>query len=351
MDTSRQLFFSIIIPVFNRPQEIDELLQSLTLQTYRDFEVLVVEDGSSEDARSRVEMYKDRLDLHYYYIPNGGQGFARNFGFGHANGDYFIVFDSDCVIPPDYLSIVNDALTDDYLDAFGGPDAAHPSFSVLQKAISYAMTAPLTTGGIRGNKRHVGVFHPRSFNMGISREVWEQTGGFRWANQSEDMELSIRLRQLGFRVGLISDAVVYHKRRATLSQFFRQAYSFGQGRIRIYRHFRMELKPVHVLPALFTLGLGGLLLANAGSWLMGLMVVQNVGVAVLKCATDVGNLLFLGFLLAVFFHALWSSRNFQVATWSIAAAVCQLLGYGLGFLQALYTSFLGAHRMKKEGSR
>lgn len=334
MTASEQLLFSIIIPVYNRPQEIDELLHSLTLQTYRDFEVLVVEDGSVEDARARAESYKGRLDLQYFYIPNGGQGFARNFGFGRARGDYFIVFDSDCIIPPDYLSIVSKSLSDHYLDAFGGPDAAHPSFSVLQKAISYAMTSPITTGGIRGNRRHVGAFHPRSFNMGISREVWERTGGFRWANQSEDMELSIRLRDLGFRVGLIPEAYVYHKRRATLGQFFRQAHSFGRGRIRIYRHFGSELKTIHLLPAFFVLGLGGLLLL---SLLQSLLAHPALAILALT-----GHFLFLAFLLTIFFHSWSSTRSAKVAVWSVAASVCQLFAYGLGILRELRNLMISA---------
>ena len=171
------MFFSIIIPLYNRPQEIDELLDSLTRQTYPSFEVLVIEDGSPRDARLVVEGYRDRLDVYYYVKPNAGQGFARNFGFERAKGDYFIVFDSDCLIPVDYLTRVATFLARTPLDAYGGPDAAHDSFTPVQQAISYAMTSPFTTGGIRGNRKHIGTFHPRSFNMGVSRKVWERLGG------------------------------------------------------------------------------------------------------------------------------------------------------------------------------
>ena len=172
------MFFSIIIPLYNRPQEIDELLHTLTRQSYTQFEVLVIEDGSKHDAKHIIEGYRDKLDISYYVKENEGQGFTRNYGFARAKGDYFVIFDSDCLIPPDYLEIVKNYLFEHGLDAYGGPDGAHSSFTAVQKAISYAMTSPFTTGGIRGNKKHIGPFHPRSFNMGISREVWEQSGGF-----------------------------------------------------------------------------------------------------------------------------------------------------------------------------
>src|SRR5690606_20031609 len=171
------MYFSIIIPLYNRPQEIDELLFTLVQQEYRDFEVLIIEDGSKLDARSIVESYSDKLNIRYFYKENEGQGFARNYAFEQAKGDYFIIFDSDCLIPKDYLTIVKNHLEHNHLDAYGGPDAAHHSFTPIQKAISYSMTSPFTTGGIRGNKKHVGTFHPRSFNMGISRNVWESVGG------------------------------------------------------------------------------------------------------------------------------------------------------------------------------
>ena len=173
------MLFSIVIPLYNRPQEINELLDSLTRQQYPSFEVIVIEDGSFKPAQDIVMRYRDRLDIHYYRKENEGQGFARNFGFARAKGDYFIVFDSDVLVPEDYLQKVVTGIQRDGWDAFGGPDAAHPSFTNMQKAISYSMTSPFTTGGIRGNKQHVGQFHPRSFNMGISKNVYQHTNGFK----------------------------------------------------------------------------------------------------------------------------------------------------------------------------
>jgi len=239
------MFFSIIIPLYNRPQEIDELLTTLTRQTYTQFEVLVIEDGSVNDAKAIVDKYANSLDVKYFFKPNEGQGFSRNYGFERAKGDFFVIFDSDCLIPEDYLEIVKDYLFEHKLDAYGGPDAAHQSFTPVQKAISYAMTSPFTTGGIRGNKKHIGQFHPRSFNMGVSREVWEKVGGFILTRLGEDIEYSIRIHEQGFKIGLIPAARVFHKRRTSFSQFYKQLHFFGRARINIYKHFPSELKLVH----------------------------------------------------------------------------------------------------------
>ncbi|MFA5244861.1 MAG: glycosyltransferase [Pedobacter sp.] len=311
------MFFSIIIPLYNRPQEIDELLHTLTQQTYTRFEVLVIEDGSKLDAREIVYSYKDKLDISYYFKENAGQGFARNYGFERAKGDYFVVFDSDCLIPVNYLEIVKNYLLEHSLDAYGGPDGAHPSFTPVQKAISYSMTSPFTTGGIRGNKKHIGTFHPRSFNMGISREVWERTDGFILTRLGEDIEFSIRIHSMGFRIGLIPDAIVYHKRRTDLKQFYKQLHFFGRARINIYKHFPSELKTVHFFPALFTLFLA-------------LSLILNLISSPLK---EWCNTLLAIYILLIFFHSWSRNRSAKVAFLSIAASFVQLTAYGLGFMQ------------------
>src|ERR1700754_3667026 len=190
------MFYSIIIPLYNRPQEIKELLESLTLQTYKQFEVLIIEDGSIQDAEDIVKSFEDKLDVRYFVKENAGQGFARNYAFERAKGDYFIIFDSDCLIPEDYLEMVNNSLNENWLDAYGGPDAAHPSFTPTQKAISYAMTSPFTTGGIRGNKKSLGQFHPRSFNMDLSRQTWEKAAGFIISQSVVDIEYSMRIHNM-----------------------------------------------------------------------------------------------------------------------------------------------------------
>ncbi|RWY50323.1 glycosyltransferase [Mucilaginibacter gilvus] len=311
------MFFSIIIPLYNRPQEISELLGTLTLQTYKQFEVLVIEDGSTKRAEDIVKSYADRLDLKYFEKANEGQGFTRNFGFERAMGDYFIIFDSDCLIPHNYLQIVNDSLNENWLDAYGGPDGAHPSFTPVQKAISYSMTSPFTTGGIRGNKKGIGQFHPRSFNMGISRKVWENAGGFIITRLGEDIEYSIRIHSLGYKIGLIPDAIVYHKRRTDFVKFFKQLHFFGRARINVYKFFPDQLKVVHFFPAVFTLGLIFTLIANIFGWLIAIL-----------CNTIVGLI-----ILLIFFHSWWKNKSAKIAFLSIIAAFTQLTAYGLGFMQ------------------
>ena len=311
------MFFSIIIPLYNRPQEIDELLHTLTQQSYTQFEVLVVEDGSKKDAKSIVEGYQNQLDVKYYYKENEGQGFSRNYGFARANGDFFIVFDSDCLIPADYLETVKNYLLENLLDAYGGPDGAHESFTAVQKAISYSMTSPFTTGGIRGNRKHIGRFHPRSFNMGISREVWEKSGGFILTRLGEDIEFSIRIHSLGFKIGLIPDAVVFHKRRTDFRQFYKQLHFFGRARINIYKRFPTELKVVHFFPALVTIFLMISLIMN----------LFNHPVA------GITNFLLAVYILLIFFHSWNANKSAKVAFLSIIAAFVQLTAYGLGFMQ------------------
>ncbi|EHQ30683.1 glycosyltransferase [Mucilaginibacter paludis] len=314
------MFFSIIIPLYNRPQEIKELLETLTRQTYTQFEVLIIEDGSVNDAKAVVETFANCLDISYYVKPNEGQGFARNYGFARAKGDYFIVFDSDCLIPEGYLDIVKNYLYTNHLDAYGGPDGATTSFTPIQRAISYSMTSPFTTGGIRGNKKGLGQFHPRSFNMGISRQVWEKTGGFIITRLGEDIEFSIRIHKMGFKIGLIPDALVYHKRRTDFIQFFKQLHFFGRARINIYRFFPGELKMVHFFPALFTLFLIITLLLN----------IINSPLKLL------GNIIVLVIILLIFFHSLIINRSLKIAFLSIIAAFIQLTAYGLGFMEDLW---------------
>jgi len=315
------MFFSVIIPVYNRPQEVDELLESLTYQTYSNFETLIIEDGSEERCEKIVDQYKELLDIKYYYKENSGQGFSRNYGFERANGDYFVVFDSDCLIPPHYFNAVNNFLQNHKLDAYGGPDREHKSFTPVQKAISYAMTSPLTTGGIRGNKKHAGTFHPRSFNMGISREVFKKTGGYRITRMGEDIEFSIRIIEQGFTTGLIPDAFVYHKRRTNLIQFFKQLHFFGRARINISRFYPSEIKAIHTLPTLFTLGTLFLLsLPFWNSYLFKILIMP-----------------YLSFFALLFAHSSIKNRSINIGLLSTIASFIQLTAYGIGFLSEFWT--------------
>lgn len=315
--------YSVIVPVYNRPDEIDELLQSLTKQTFKNFEVIIVEDGSDLRCDHVVEKYSDQLVIQYFYKQNSGQGFSRNFGFEKAKGDYFIVFDSDCLIPPHYFEAVNRALAFHGYDAWGGPDRAHSSFTSIQKAISYSMTSFFTTGGIRGRKNHIGTFHPRSFNMGISREVYQKTGGYRITRMGEDIEFSLRIIENGFKTGLIEDAYVYHKRRTDFKQFYRQLQFFGRARINIKRFYPAELKLVHFLPFIFVIGLPLFLILAVVTkgFLSKLILLYPVYAAVL------------------FIDAFRTERNLKISLLGMIAGFIQLTAYGIGFLKELSVDY------------
>ena len=308
-------FYSIIIPVYNRPDEIKELLDSLKVQTYKNFEIIIVEDGSTDKCEEIVKSFKDDFDIRYYFKENSGQGFSRNFGFSKANGDYFIVFDSDCLIPSNYFEIVENYLDQNPLDAFGGPDRDHQDFTSVQKAISHSMTSLFTTGGIRGRKKHIGQFHPRSFNMGISKEVFQKTGGYIITRMGEDIEFSIRIHRNGFKIGLIEDAIVYHKRRTSLGQFYKQLHFFGRARINVRRFFKNELKLVHLFPAMW---LAGLIISLIGGPFH--VIFQFV-----LCLYGI-HLLLIGS------GALIQHKNLKIAILSMAAGIIQLSAYGVGFI-------------------
>ena len=312
--------YSVIIPVYNRPDELRELLESLTRQTFRDIEVLVVEDGSTKRSESVYEEFAGRLRIQYFTKPNTGPGPSRNFGFEHARGQYFVLFDSDCILPPEYFDVVERRLQADPLDAWGGPDRGHDSFSSLQQAMAYTMSSVLTTGGIRGGKNQADKFQPRSFNMGISRKVWEATGGFKFDRLAEDIELSIRIRKAGFRIGLIPEAFVYHKRRTELTEFFHQTEGFGRGRVRVGKVHPMEVKPVHWLPTFVLLAfvfLPFLVVLYRPLALMGYII-----------------LFLFGILLTIDCYRV--TRSFSAAFLAVPSAMAQFFGYGWGFLSEMF---------------
>jgi glycosyltransferase involved in cell wall biosynthesis len=312
------MFFSIIIPVYNRPQELEELLACISTQTYTNFEVLIIEDGSTDKADKIAKEYAKVLNLHYHFKENGGQGFARNYAFERAKGDFFIILDSDALIEPSYLADVKNGIEIEHLDLFGGPDKDHESFTPTQKAISFAMTSLFTTGGIRGKAKNIGgQFHPRSFNMGISRKVWEATQGFVITRMGEDIEFSIRCIALGFKSGLIPEAFIYHKRRTSFKQFYKQIHFFGRARINISRFFPNELKWVHFFPACYFIYFWN-------------TVILNILIP------PIGNFLFLGLLVywtAIFFDALKQTKSLKVSLLGLIAANIQLLAYGQGFIE------------------
>jgi glycosyltransferase involved in cell wall biosynthesis len=310
--------YSVIIPVYNRPSEVEELLESLCKQAYTNFEVVLVEDGSSVTSQAVYEKYSTRLSIQYFFKQNSGPGPSRNFGFTKARGDYFVVFDSDCVIPPEYFFVVERHLAHEPLDIWGGPDRGHGDFTILQQAMAYSMSSVLTTGGIRGGAKRVGSFQARSFNMGMSRAAYEKTGGFKFDRYAEDIELSLRAAKLGLKVGLITEAFVYHKRRATLEQFFKQVSNFGMGRVHVGRAHKGAIKATHWFPATFMLGLIALPVIALFSPLLAL----------------IGLGAYLAYLAAVFVHAFITTGNFGVALLSVPSVLVQMFGYGSGFLKA-----------------
>ena len=309
--------YSVIIPVFNRPGEVDELLQSLTVQTFRDFEVIVVEDGSTLPCREVVARYAGALDAHYFCKPNSGPGQTRNYGAERSRGEYLIILDSDCILPPAYLEAVEQELQRCPADAFGGPDRAHPSFTPLQKAINYSMTSFFTTGGIRGGRKKMDKFYPRSFNMGIRREVYRALGGFFAMRFGEDIDLSIRIFKGGYACRLFPDAWVWHKRRTDFRKFFKQVHNSGIARINLYKKYPESLKIVHLLPAAFTVGVAVLLLAAP---FCPYSLLPLVLYALLVCLDSAVQ-----------------NRSLRIGLYSIAAAFIQLVGYGTGFLRAWWS--------------
>jgi len=310
--------FSVIIPIFNRPEEIVELLDSLTIQsTKENFEVIIVEDGSQITCEKEIQPYFAELDLKYHTQINQGPGPARNFGASHALGDILIFFDSDCIIPTDYFEIVNNHLAIDPLDCFGGPDRAHAFFTPIQKAISYSMTSPITTGGIRGGKKQMDKFYPRSFNLGITRKYFEHLKGFADMRFGEDLDFSMRAVKSGIKVGLIPEAFVYHKRRTRFKAFFKQVFNSGIARIELSTKHPGTLKLIHLLPSLFSIGYPLLLVMAISIWPWFWIP-------------------FVGFMLLIFVDAFSRMKDFRVAWLSIWASLFQLMGYGAGFLKAVW---------------
>jgi len=300
--------------VYNRPDEIDELLLSLTKQNYKeDYEVVIVEDGSIEKCDKIIKKYVDLLKINYLAKTNTGAGLSRNFGMQNAIGNYFIILDSDVIVPPSYLQIVYNQLQKYYTDAFGGPDSAHESFTFLQKAINYSMTSMLTTGGLRGNKKSKSKFQPRSFNMGISKKAFLETQGFSKRKIGEDIDLSFRLWKQGFETQLIPDAFVYHKRRNTIKSFFIQTYRFGKERPVLNKEYPGTAKLTYWFPSVFVLG-----------------VIFSFVALFFYCFLPFIALKL--YLLAILIDSSTKNKSFIIGLLSVFTSIIQFFGYGLGFL-------------------
>lgn len=311
------MLLSLIIPVFERPDEIQELLESLTHQTDTDFEVLVVDDGSKISCEPVVRKFDAQLNLQFFYKPNSGPGLSRNYGADRCKGDVMIFLDSDCVLPPHYITAVKNGMAQQPADAFGGPDRADENFTPVQKAINYSMTSFFTTGGIRGGKKSLDKFHPRSFNMGISRAVYQKTNGFAAMRFGEDVDLSLRILEAGFSTALYPDAWVYHKRRTDFKKFFKQVMNSGIARINLHLRHPGSLKWVHALPTMWLLGMAACMVLGifiSGYFLMPLLLWAAV----------------------IFFDAYHHTGKTKVAGLAVLAAAVQMKAYGWGFLQAFF---------------
>ena len=322
--------YSIIVPVFNRPDEVGELLDSLSRQTVKDFEVVIVEDGSQRPCKDVCDGFTGKLDIKYFMKENSGPGQSRNYGAEHASGDYLIILDSDVVLPESYLQAVSDELSQEETDAFGGPDRSHPSFTDTQKAISYSMTAFLTTGGIRGGKKKLDKFYPRSFNMGIRRDAYQALGGFSRMRFGEDIDLSIRIFKSGYRCRLFPDAWVWHKRRTDFGKFFRQVYNSGIARVNLYKKYPESLKLVHLLPTVFTVGVSVLVIIAIALSLF--MASGSNGNSLLITSLPLVPIIF--YALILFLDSAVRNKSIKIGGLSVAAAFIQLMGYGFGFISA-----------------
>ena len=323
--------YSIIVPVFNRPDEVDELLESLLSQEEKDFEVIIVEDGSQVPCKKVCDKYADRLDLHYYYKDNSGPGQSRNYGAERAKGDYLLILDSDVVLPKGYIRAVSEELNREPADAFGGPDCAHESFTDTQKAISYSMTSFFTTGGIRGGKKKLDKFYPRSFNMGIRRDVYQELGGFSKMRFGEDIDFSIRIFKAGKRCRLFPEAWVWHKRRTDFRKFWKQVYNSGIARINLYKKYPDSLKLVHLLPMVFTVGTTCLLLLIlSGLFLLCIPILNIIG----NLLVMIGLIPLLLYSIIICVDSTMQNNSLKIGLLSIAAAFIQLTGYGCGFISA-----------------
>lgn len=310
------MLFSLIIPVYNRPDEVDELLESLAKSTYDEiFEIVLIEDGSTIRCQDVAQKYGDRLDISYYYKENSGPGDSRNYGMNKARGDYYIIFDSDCIIPSTYLSEVDKALKENYVDCFGGPDKALDSFSDIQKAINFAMTSFLTTGGIRGGSEKIGKFQPRSFNMGLSRKAFEISKGFGNIHPGEDPDLSIRLWNLGFETRLFQHAFVYHKRRIDWKKFSLQVSKFGKARPILNSWYPQYNRLTFFFPTFFIIGF-------------------FVSLVLLIFNQDFLLKFYFGYFLALFLLSSIQNKSLKIGYLSIIAVWKQFYGYGMGFLES-----------------
>ena len=317
----KKIEFSFVIPVYNRPKEVNELLKSMKNQTDANFEVIIIEDGSVDKSEAEINKFTADLNIRYFYKQNSGPGLSRNYGCNQASGNYYIVLDSDCILPENYFSVVKAELKNNYVDVFGGPDRAHASFTYFQRAINYSMTSFLTTGGIRGGGEGLDKFYPRSFNMGFSKEVFQKTQGFSNMRFGEDIDMSIRILQNNFNTRLFKEAFVYHKRRSNIRQFFKQIFNSGIARIQLYLKYPFSLKFVHLLPIIFLIGL---IFMIVFSYLISIYFLFPI----------------LFHISLLFIDSSVKNRNLMIGFLSVVTSYTQLISYALGFVVAFWKNII-----------
>ena len=309
---------SIIIAIFNRKDELFELLQSLSFQTDKNFEVIIVDDGSKINLLPTVELFKESLDIHFYRKDNSGPGLSRNYGARRAKNDWLVFVDSDVIVEKDYIENIKKNLLEISCDAFGGADKAHKGFNLMQKAISYSMTSVFTTGGIRGNKKAISRFQPRSFNMGVRKSAFEKVGGFSEMRIGEDPDLSMTLWENGFKTAFFDNIGVYHKRRTDFGKFSKQVYQFGCARPILNQRHPKYVKISFAFPSLFLIG----------------YVLGFVEYFVFKRGVILSFYGLYTFL--ILFHALYKTKNVSIACMAMIATYIQMFSYGWGFLQSWF---------------
>ncbi len=318
------MLFSIILPTYGRPEEVTAFLESICRQNYQDFEVIIVDGTPNDVLHPVIDKFRKQINLTYFHERGLGASESRNLGCKKAKGDFVVFIDSDCIVPEDYLVKINAFLKKNKADAFGGPDAAAPDFTVQQKAVNYAMTSFLTTGGIRGKKTHVGKFQLRGFNMGIKKDVFFKVGGYSGMQVAEDIDLSMRLIKAGYITALIPEAHVYHRRKTNLKLFFRQMYFHGKGRIDLHLKHGDALKPVHLLPAFFVL----------------FIATGIISVFVHQYITMAFAFVLLLYILALLIDSAVKNKSLLVGMASVIASFEMHVAYGLGVMRNIFMRML-----------
>jgi len=316
--------YSIIIPCFNRADEVAELLESISQLKFdpAQFEIIISDDGSTDNTKKLVEQNKSKLqcDLIYLTQNNSGPGAARNHAMENANGDFFIFIDSDVTLSADWLFHIDLTLVEKKADAFGGPDSYREDFSPFLKAVNYSMTSFITTGGLRGKKgKKLARFYPRSFNMGLSRELWKKIGGFGSLRHGQDIEFSHRIIESGAQVIFIDQAVVYHKRRTNLRRFYKQVFNWGVARINLYKINKKMLEPLHSIPAVLTFVAVTLLVLSLIFDLIKTIVLWGFSAGIL-------------ILIYSMIDSIRIYKSIKPALWLPLVMPAQVLGYGFGFI-------------------